>query len=152
MPLKLPPGVFAAPGVPALDTALGGPRASAYRFDLLDNNENLIGELGGVEPTGGSVKWNANASVKSGGQISVVDVGGNIDWLNVRLRPTASVSAANVDGGDVEAPLGVYLPVAPVEDWGPTGRVWEVELLDKRHGAEVLAEPVYDPASERARA
>lgn len=132
MPLALPPGVIARPVISGSDVALSGARVTTYRFDVLDNDENLLGTARSVQP-GGSVSWDVTAAIKGGGSITVTDLGQNIDWLNVRIRPMAVLSRAG--GGDdpagTTAACGVFIPSAPVENWSATGREWKVELLDK---------------------
>lgn len=115
------------------DGLLGGHRVTSYRFDLLaprgGNREALVGELDGV--TGGSVDWSAASSVKGGGMLDVIDVGQDVDWLNVRIRPVALIEAASDSGPPQEVDCGVFLPAAPVEGWNALGLSWSVELLDK---------------------
>lgn len=130
MPLILPDGLIATVA-PSTDPLLGA-RVTSYRFDMLDTEENLIGTLSSAE-LGGSLSWDAYASIKGGGSIQVTDVGQQIDWLNVRIRPTAILQRAGggTDPVNTEVPLGVFLCTAPVEGWTATGRSWNVELLDK---------------------
>lgn len=127
----LPAGVAAVPRPFGVNEALLGSRVSSCRFELLDTNENLLGLLDAVEPESGSVKYAAYASVKSGGSITVTDIGNDIDWLNVRIRPVMTTGAVNIDGTDLDTRLGVYTAAAPKEDWSATGRSWNVELTDK---------------------
>lgn len=47
------------------------------------------------------------------------------DWLRVRIRPVMEIE------GLPEAPLGIFLPSAPVQQWGDGGRAWAVELMDR---------------------
>lgn len=132
MPISLPAGMISVSLPRTADQVLSGARTSKYKFEVLNNDEEVLGEILTVEP-GGSVAWSAYASIKSGGSITVTDRGGVIDWLNTRIRPVCSIAPADTTDyaviGDVY--LGVYIPSAPVEDWGPTGRSWRVELLDK---------------------
>jgi hypothetical protein len=135
----------------ALDALLVADRVTGYRFEVLDNDENERGMLTSVEP-GGSITWDATASVKAGGSIDVTDVGDDIDWLNVRIRPVVVVSS---ERGTAEFPVGVYLASAPVEKWTALGRVWSVELLDKNSvlDQDVWADPVSGlPATFTAKA
>jgi len=110
---------------------LQGARVTQYRFDVLDKVENLVGHLTSVE--GGHLDWSSYTAIKGSGQIEVRDIGGEIDWLNLRIRPWAIISRAG--GGDdplgIQSPLGVFIPSAPVENWDDYGRHWQVELLDK---------------------
>lgn len=99
-------------------------RSVRYRFDLLDPSERLIGTLDGVQP-GGSVQWSAASSIKGSGQISVLDLGQSVDWLNVRIRPVMLID------GLPDQPLGVWLCATPEEAWTDLGRSWDVTLIDK---------------------
>lgn len=130
MPLKFPPGVTAVPVAADLTSSLEGPRVVDFRFEMLNNDEQLIGVLDGVEPSG-EAKWDYNASIKGGGTIDVVDVGQAVDWLNVRLRPVMLTSGAGSSAADDEIPCGIFLCSAPGETWNAKGRSWRVELLDK---------------------
>lgn len=109
--------------------SVDGPISTAYRFDLLDADENYLGTLDTV--TGGEVSWDAYASVKGGGSITVRDVNTNVDWLNVRVRPVIIRTLEGTGLPSVEHPVGVFLCAAPVETWTMHGREWKVELTDK---------------------
>lgn len=128
MPLQLPAGIMPGPIPFTPDEVLESPRITTYEFDLLDNDEELLGTIDSVLP-GGSVDWQASASVKGGGSINVSDIGQDIDWLNARVRPKALIAGAS--GDSIEVPCGLFIPAAPVEDWTEGGRSWKVELLDK---------------------
>ena len=126
MPIQLPPGLTPQWRARSDDQVLtAGTRVTAWRFELLDRREVLIGDLEGVQP-GGSVDFSASASIKGGGSITIVDIGQDIDWLNVRIRPVCTI-----EGLSREIPVGVWLPSAPTEDWSDLGRSWSVDLLDK---------------------
>lgn len=128
MPIALPSGFRPAPPLFEPTEVLTGTRVTRYRFDLLDNEENLVGEIAGVED--GSVDWTSGTAIKAGGSIQVQDTGQVIDWLNCRIRPMALVTSTGAEDPS-EYGLGVYLASAPVEDWSDIGRSWKVELLDK---------------------
>jgi hypothetical protein len=132
MPLVFPPGVTAVPVTSDLTTLLTGPRVVDYRFDLLDEEENLLGTLDGVQPSG-ETKWDYNAAIKGGGSINVLDLGQDVDWLNTRIRPVMKLAGAGVleEANTQEIACGVFMPSAPVEDWSAVGRSWKIELLDK---------------------
>jgi hypothetical protein len=131
MPLVLPAGVLPTPVVfDPVGGVLEAQRVTEFRFEMLSTDEAALGNMRGVQP-GGGVEWKANAAIKGGGSMSVLDVGQGIDWLNTRIRPWAILTGTNADGSTLEVPCGVYIPTAPVEDWTEGGRSWNVELLDK---------------------
>jgi hypothetical protein len=106
------------------DEIITGNRSTTLRYDWYDQDEVPLGILDGVQ--GGKVDFSSNATVKSGGSLSVVDTGQSVDWLNHRVRPVFVI-----DGIAEEIPLGMFLfPEAP-ETWDGTGLVREVKLLDK---------------------
>lgn len=121
--IQLPAGVRAIPVRLGLDNRLAGVRVTRYRYDLLDNDENLLGTMTSVQS--GSLDWSSFTAIKGSGTCTVKDRGQGYDWLNLRIRPTAILDTTD------EHPLGVFIPSAPVEDWDDTGRVWNLELLDK---------------------
>ena len=94
------------------------------RVDLLDRDGRFIGALVGV--TGGKIDASIHTTIKSGGSISLREMAGEIDWLNVRVRPWRE------QGGD-EWPLGVFIPAAPTVTYDDYGRVYDVQLLDRLH-------------------
>lgn len=101
---------------------LVGNRNTTFYLDVLDQNDGPLTRLDGV--TGGKLEWLSNATVKGGGEITVVDVNQNIDWLSVRLRPVMVIQGLPVQ------PLGIWLPSETPESWD-TGRSWHIKLLDK---------------------
>jgi hypothetical protein len=112
------------------DGVLTGNRVTAFRFDLLDSGEALLGVLGNV--AGGELSWDAYASVKGVGTLEVSDLGDvEIDWLDTRIRPSILFTRAGGGSEVYEVQLGVFLCAAPVEQWTATGRRWTVELADK---------------------
>lgn len=98
-------------------------RVSAVRLDILTATEADAGTLTGV--TGGKVTYTSAKSVHGSMDLRVVDNGQTIDWLTARLRPVYTIEGV----GDTT--LGVFLAGEAPEDWGGTGRVWTVKLLDK---------------------
>ena len=115
-----------------MDTLPGAPRSTSWRFELLDSDEAIIGELGGAQ-VDGSVDWEATASVKGGGRLTVQDIGQDIDWLNTRIRPVVTISdpASMYGATTVEMPIGVFLPSAPKDAGSALGIAADVELHDK---------------------
>ena len=103
---------------------LRGTRTTSFRFDVLDHAENYLYGLRDVQ-VGGSIRFDASASVRAGGQITVSDLQDpDVDWLNVRIRPWIIVNG-------IETPLGVYLCSVPTEQWEDEGRVWAVDMFEK---------------------
>lgn len=126
MALTLPTGLVLAPILNS--DVLSGGRTTSYRFDVLSKKEDLLGRLEGV--SGGGLEWHAFASVKGAGTLNVTDLNGDLDWLNIRIRPQVTIE--RIGGSAVNTvTLGVFLCAAPVEAWTSTGRGWTVEIADK---------------------
>ena len=106
---------------------VNGARETRFRFEVMDRNEELIGDLKGVK--GGNLAWSSKASIHSSGSIDMSDLGDNVDWLNSRVRIT--VYTKDDDGEETATPVGVYMPAAPVHEWDDGARTYTVELLDK---------------------
>lgn len=104
-----------------LPKALTGTRTTRFRYELLDQDENLLGEIDGV--TGGSLQWSAATSVKASGSIDVIDVD-NIDWMSARIKIWRII-------GDDEQPRGIYIPSSPKPRWVQGAWQWSIELLGK---------------------
>lgn len=116
-------------------SVLYGDRTTRYRWEVLEHAngiDQLIGTLDGVSD--GSLTWNQYSAVKGGGSATVVDLDvaqpgtmrvADLTLESVRLRPVLVIE------GLPENPLGVFLVSNANEDWNDTGRVWNVELLDK---------------------
>lgn len=110
-----------------------------FRFNLMEpilddfgnvQRNTVTRELEGVEPTG-ELDWAYNASIKGSGQINLTDLGQDVDWLNARVQPVATITTGQ-EGDEVqEYPLGVYIPSTPQENWNDLGRSWTIDLLDK---------------------
>ncbi len=106
-----------------MSSPLTGNRTQSVRYQLLSSAEASKGDLDGV--TGGSLDFVSNASIKGGGQLTIVDNGQSIDFLNDRLK-----IYYNVDGYG-ETAVGVFLFSEAPEMWSNTGRTWNIKLLDK---------------------
>lgn len=114
---------------------LYGDRTTEYRWEVLEHSNGvdyLVGTLDGVSE--GSLTWTQNAAVKGGGKAEVADLDvaeqgkmriGQLKLESVRLRPVCVIA------GLPENPLGVFLVSSAKEQWEATGRVWDIELLDK---------------------
>jgi hypothetical protein len=114
---------------------LYGDRVTSYRWEVLEHAngvDRLVGVLDGVSD--GKLSWTQNVAVKGRGKVEVLDLAeaqagmlrvGDLKLESVRLRPVCIIQ------GLPENPLGVFLVSAAGEDWEETGRVWDLELLDK---------------------
>lgn len=92
-----------------------------FQYDLLDYDDNVIGEINGVE--GGQLQHSAATTVRSGGSLEIVDLD-DIDWLHARVKITRSAN-------DLAWPRGIYVPSVPVERIVEGERIYQVELLGK---------------------
>jgi hypothetical protein len=117
----VPPMLEAPQPLPPLRQA---PRREYYRVDLMTNKDGTIGQLDGVSEVGLQFDASEDGVLTSGGSLALADEDQEIDWLNARCQPWATVNG-------VEWPLGVYLMSAPVEQHSSTGRSWDVTLKDK---------------------
>lgn len=109
--------------LPAGPDPLTGHRVESCRVDLLTRTEAPAGLLDGV--AGGRVTQNVHRPISGGGQLDVVDVGDNVDWLNARVRVWWEVA------GVEPWPLGTFLCMADGEARGQATTSREVVLLDK---------------------
>lgn len=133
--LTLPEGAIAY-RTPGSDEDLISDRIAHFEFDLLSRSHRPLGLLSGVEPSGG-LEWNANAAIKGGGRISVRDLGQNVDWSTVRIRPRYVMASGR------QWPLSIWLPSTPKSRWSARGRTWQIELFDR---AVVLEQDKLDAA------
>lgn len=101
-------------------------RVESWRVDLLDLNDSVVGSLDGV--SGGSLTFNSNATIRSGGNIEYQ--GEVIDWLKHRIQPFYKIQAA---GKTVEWSLGVFIPSTPGTSYGDGANSVSIELYDKMH-------------------
>lgn len=106
------------------DPLLQAPRREHYRVDLMTNRDGTIGRLDGVSEISLEFNSSEDGVLASGGSLRLDDRGQDIDWLNARCQPWATVN-------DQSWPLGVYLMSAPTAQHSPTGVSWEVTLKDK---------------------
>lgn len=134
---ELPPGPEPILPVPVVtvDDVLYGDRITTYRWEVLehvDGTDLLIGTLDGVSDA--SIRWTLNVAVKGAGKAQVIDLleaqsgfmrVAELPLESIRLRPVQSIA------GLPENPLGVYLVSNAGEAWEDTGRVWNLELLDR---------------------
>jgi hypothetical protein len=116
---EFPPGIRPV----RLQDWLTSNRRAYFRYELRGQEGEPKGALDGVVASG-SLEYDYTARLKAGGKIRIMDVGQDIDWLHDRIYVEAVV-------GDVAWGLGLYLPTAPIEQWGAGHRAWDVELHSK---------------------
>lgn len=101
---------------------LTGPRVEDYWVEVLTRDEHRAGRLDGV--IGGRVEFNVHGTIRGGFQVTLRDVGQDLDWSSMRLRPWVRVN-------NLTWPLGVFLPASPRLSHDEHGLAWEVPCLDK---------------------
>lgn len=110
----------------------GASREVSYRYELLDKNDALLGELN--ECTG-SVSNNAMAEIKRTASFVVRrDIAKDIDWHSERIKPYYRLK---MPGGYVEWPLGVFLADVPAKTVQNNKLIYDVTGYDK---AQILKE------------
>lgn len=107
-------------------------RQESWRFDLLNLDDKLIGNLDGVKA--GNFEFSIYNTIRSSGQVTWVtpEPGDQPpDWTQVRVQPWYLLRSP--DGAEViaEYPIGVFLPSFPQRTLTTTGVQIEVELHDK---------------------
>jgi hypothetical protein len=118
-----------------VEDVLYGDRVTGYRWEVLEHSNGvdlLIGTLDGVADA--DLRWSNYSAVKGSGKAQVLDLDeaadgmlriGELPLESIRLRPVQYIS------GLPENPLGVYLISNAKEEWEATGRVWNIELLER---------------------
>jgi hypothetical protein len=86
-----------------------GSRRICFRYDLLDKEENKIGELDCIES--GEVSFNAQNDIKRTAKFHMRDRG-EVDWLNDRIQPFILVGLP--DGDWLEFPQGIFMLSSPL--------------------------------------
>ena len=116
---------------------LYGSRTTSYRWEILEHENGsdvLAGFLDGVVDGSASLSWELYTAVKGSGNLRVADLDvaqpgfmtiRQVALASARLRPVLIIE------GLPEIPLGVFLIAAAPEDWSDTGRVLNLELLDR---------------------
>jgi len=100
-------------------------RQIAFRYDLLDNSNNLKKPLGCVQA--GSIANNSLANIKRTAKFTLWD-DGTINFLSDRIQPWARLK---MSGGWVEWPLGVFVLSTPPRKADISGTVTrEVDAYD----------------------
>ncbi|KAA0956625.1 hypothetical protein FQ085_11570 [Planococcus sp. ANT_H30] len=87
-----------------------GSRELAFRYDLLDKNDQKIREITSI--VDGQVEMNAFATIKRTAKFTIKD-DGNINYLTDRIQPFARLK---VKGEYIELPLGVFLLSSPTKE------------------------------------
>jgi len=103
---------------------LTGHREQEWTFRLMDKRDAVVGDVDGV--TACDLTFNVNAEVRGGGSLEYV--GPPIDWRTHRIQPWFTVKSAGLERS---WPLGVFLPKAPVRDYGDATQPVTLELYDK---------------------
>lgn len=136
MAIPLPSGIL-----PVKDRTTGdilyGDRTTSYRWEVLTHAagiDTLAGYLDGVEEQSATLSWTLYDSVKGSGQLKITDLAtakpgmlriGQLALAAIRIRPVLVIE------GLPEIPLGVFLLSGAPEQWSGSGRVYNVELLDR---------------------
>jgi len=136
MPVIIPAGVVPVRSL-ATNEILYGSRTTSYRWEVLihaNGVDKLAGYLDGVIADSASLSWTLYAAVKGSGNLKVADlVKAQAGFMAVRevALQSARLRPVLVIEGLPEIPLGVYLIAAAPEEWSDTGRVLNLELLDR---------------------
>lgn len=103
--------------------SITGNRKERLRVELLTKEEYSLGDLDGI--TGGSLNWNANATLPGGGEISVIGRGQLINTSKDRVRIWWVLD-------DEEPwPMGVYVISSPSTQYSADGTSFDLNLIDK---------------------
>lgn len=108
-----------------MNEALFTHRDDRFRFELLNSDDALIADLDGVE--GGQLDFSIFDTIRSGGNLDITE-NQVIDWLSSRVKVYYVLAT---DAGDLEWPLGVFIPAAPVSNINGATKSKSVELYDK---------------------
>lgn len=95
--------------------------SEAFRYELLDNRDNLLQRLDGVTD-GGKLDWSAYADVGCSGSIDYT--GSDVDQLQHRVR------VSHVQDETI-TPLITALVRVPDSDYDSTGQAAQLDLYDK---------------------
>jgi hypothetical protein len=113
-----------------------GQRHFKFRYDLLDMNDNKIGELDSV--VDGEVSMASLSSIKRTARFRLKDRG-EINWLSDRIQPFALLRMR--DGNYIEFPLGVFLLSSPTRKDENNSVYRDVEAYD---GTLILRDDKFD--------
>lgn len=112
---------FAKPG-----DALYEAREEWWTYDLLNNNDEVMGPLEGVVSGSGKLTFNVHNEIKTGGQL--IYKGEEIDWDIRRIKVNYHFRTRFGEDG---WPLGVYLVTTPEDQYSPDGVSRQLDLMDK---------------------
>jgi hypothetical protein len=154
---------FTAEQVKAAIHMASGSRKIDFRYELLDNNENVIGELDNV--IDGEISMDSLASIKRTAKFQLKD-DGSINFLSDRIRPYLrlyvppgkllgryyyflqssysaefDIRAGSTVGGWVEFPLGIFLLSSPTRKDERNSIYRDVEAYD---GLLILRDDKFD--------
>jgi hypothetical protein len=143
---------FTPERIKAIIHMTGGSRKVAFRYELLDKNDNRIGDLSTV--SSGEVSHSSLSQIKRTARFNIKD-SGDIDFLSDRIKPFArlhippgrilareysfirttqpilnNIRVAPNEGGWVEFPLGVFLLSSPTRKDQNNNVYREVEAFD----------------------
>jgi hypothetical protein len=113
-----------------------GQRHFKFRYDLLDMNDNKIGELDSV--VDGEVSMASLDSIKRTAKFRLKDRG-EINWLSDRIQPYALLRMR--DGQYIEFPLGIFLLSSPTRKDSNNNVYRDVEAYD---GLLILRDDKFD--------
>lgn len=113
-----------------------GQRHFKFRYDLLDMNDNKIGELDSV--VDGEVSMASLDSIKRTARFRIKEKG-DINWLSDRIQPYALLRMR--DGQYIEFPLGIFLLSSPTRKDSNNNVYRDVEAYD---GLLILRDDKFD--------
>lgn len=102
-----------------------GQRHIKFRYDLLNKDDQKIGELDSV--LDGEVSMASLSSIKRAARFKINDKG-EIDWLSDRIQPFALLRMR--DGNYIEFPLGIFLLSSPTRKDQNNNVYRDVEAYD----------------------
>ncbi|WP_084821255.1 MULTISPECIES: hypothetical protein [unclassified Leucobacter] len=104
---------------------LHGPRAPRWRYTLLNRDDQPLRKLIGV--TGGGVDVDATTRLRAAGNLTIEEMGQEIDWLSHRVRISYDPGIPGVS----EWPVATMLLSSPKESYRGKRLVYDVGLLGK---------------------
>lgn len=104
--------------------ALTGHRATSWRYDILNLQDQKIGEMQTV--SGANFDMSIFTTIRTSGALTCTEV---LKWLKVRIQPWYTVVSPT--GIEISWPIGVFIPATPGADYKGDGKHISVELYDK---------------------